>query len=57
MLTGKKARTALTLYRSRTLPVAEICKTLSVSRTSLYRLIGAQKDGEDKQEGEKRVTA
>lgn len=33
------------MYRSRALPVAEICKTLGVSRTSLYRLIGAQEDG------------
>ena len=39
VLTGKKAETALTMYRSRALPVAEICKTLGVSRTSLYRLI------------------
>ena len=44
VLTGKKAETALAMYRSRVLPVAEICKTLGVSRTSLYRLIGAQED-------------
>ena len=42
VLTGKKAEMALAMYRSRALPVAEICKTLGVSRTSLYRLIGAQ---------------
>ncbi len=41
VLTGKKAETALALYRSRTMPVAEICKTLGVGRTSLYRLIQA----------------
>lgn len=33
---------ALTRYRSRTLPVAEICKTQGISRNSLYLLIGAQ---------------
>lgn len=53
VLTGKKAETALALYRSRTLPVAEICKTLGVSRTSLYRLIGAQEDGKAKGTEEK----
>jgi len=53
MLTGKKAETALTLYRCRTLPVAEICKTQGISRTSLYRLIGAQEDGKAKGTEEK----
>ena len=48
VLTGKKAEMALAMYRSRALPVAEICQTLGVSRTSLYRLIGAQKDAEEK---------
>ena len=48
VLTGKKAETALAMYRSRALPVAEICKTLGVSRTSLYRLISAHKDAEEK---------
>ena len=42
VLTGKKAETALALYHSKKVPVAEICKTLGVSRTSLYRLVGAQ---------------
>ena len=41
VLTGKKAETAMTLYNSRTMPVGEICKTLGVGRTSLYRLIQA----------------
>lgn len=57
VLTGKKAETALALYQSRALPVAEICKTLGVSRTSLYRLIGAQKDGEGKMDEKEKVTA
>ena len=39
VLTGKKAETALALYNSRTMPVAEICKTLGIGRTSVYRLI------------------
>jgi len=42
VLTGKKAEAALALYHSRKVPVAEICRTLGVSRTSLYRLIQAQ---------------
>ena len=39
VLTGKKAETALALYHSRAMPVSEICRTLGVGRTSLYRLI------------------
>ena len=39
VLVGRKAETALALYHSRKVPVAEICKTLGVSRTSLYRLV------------------
>jgi DNA invertase Pin-like site-specific DNA recombinase len=39
VLTGKKAQTALALYRSRTMPVSQICATLGVSRTSLYRRV------------------
>lgn len=42
VLTGQKAVTALALYNSRTVPVDEICKTLGVSRTSLYRLVNAR---------------
>ena len=43
VLTGRKAETALALYDSRAVPVSEICKTLGVGRTSLYRLLGARK--------------
>jgi len=41
VLTEKKAETALTLYHSKKVPVVEICKTLGVSRTSIYRLVSA----------------
>ena len=46
VLTGKKAEAALALYHSKTVPVSEICKTLGVSRTSLYRLVGEQGVGQ-----------
>ena len=42
VLTGKKAEAALALYRSKTVTVSEICSTLGISRTSLYRLVRAQ---------------
>lgn len=45
VLTGKKAETALALYNSQTMTVAEICKTLGVGRTSLYRLINISSSG------------
>ncbi len=41
VLTGKKAEAALALYHSRKVPVSEICATLGVGRTSLYRLVKA----------------
>lgn len=50
VLTGRKAETALALYRSKTVPVSEICATLGVSRMSLYRLVKANtKDDEGKE--------
>ena len=42
VLTGKTAEAALALYRSKTVTVSEICSTLGISRTSLYRLVKAQ---------------
>ena len=42
VLTGKKAEAALALYGSKTVTVSEICSTLGISRTSLYRLVKAQ---------------
>lgn len=46
VLTGKKAEATVALFDSRTILVAEICKTLSVSRTALYRFLSARRRDE-----------
>ena len=46
VLTGKMAEGAVALFDSGTMPVAEICKTLSVSRTALYCFLCARRKDE-----------
>jgi DNA invertase Pin-like site-specific DNA recombinase len=51
VLTGRKAEMALTLYRDGKTPIADICTTLAVSRTALYRFLEYHGVRRDKAEG------
>ena len=49
-LTAKQVKLAKQLFADRSLSIKEICQTLSVSRTTLYRLVGKQAANQTEQQ-------
>ncbi len=48
MLDAKRQKQAVTLYRDKTNSIGDICRTLRIGRTTLYRYLAAEKGSRER---------